>query len=410
MSRSQGFASHAARALVRHRFLLLGFLALFTFSRQSQLGAWDEAFYLAQMTSAVADGDLLLQNDLLAFAGDFPAKYRAITTVVGPGAVFNTFSVGPAVLHSAYTWPLLAERQVPVPPLLRSWLSLGGLAFMALTVMATSAALRRLGFSPTTSHVSAALAALFGPLALYGTRVTFGSHLPGALFASFLLLGLLLWRDEPRTRYALLAGLAAGLLVINRWQDALLVLGLVPAVLLAARTGGPDERRSRAWGLAIAGLAGAATVWIQLVAWRIQFGSWLLIPQGGAYMRWSEPQLAAFLLSTYHGLLPWMPGFALGLLGLGLSWVRASDPWEARLAGGLAVASAVAIYVSACPVDWWGGASFGPRRLASLTPVAALGLAALGRAGARTQSRLPRSRSRPGSCSWPAPSCPASTT
>jgi hypothetical protein len=43
----------------------------------------------------------------------------------------------------------------------------------------------------------------------------------------------------------------------------------------------------------------------------------------------------------------------------------------------LRIAIVVAIYVSACPQDWWAGAAFGPRRLSALTPLAAIGLAAV---------------------------------
>jgi hypothetical protein len=45
------------------------------------------------------------------------------------------------------------------------------------------------------------------------------------------------------------------------------------------------------------------------------------------------------------------------------------------LTAGLLLAVAVSIYVSSCPEDWWGRASYGPRRLSALTPLAALGLA-----------------------------------
>jgi len=70
-----------------------------------------------------------------------------------------------------------------------------------------------------------------------------------------------------------------------------------------------------------------------------------------------------------------MPGFALGLVGL--LWLRPAAPTPARrlFVLGLIALVPISIYLSACPNDWWGGDSLGPRRLASLTPLVALGLA-----------------------------------
>jgi hypothetical protein len=48
-----------------------------------------------------------------------------------------------------------------------------------------------------------------------------------------------------------------------------------------------------------------------------------------------------------------------------------------------------AVYVSACAEDWWGRDTFGPRRLTSLVPFAAVGLAFIfSRAGVKTRAAL----------------------
>ncbi len=90
-------------------------------------------------------------------------------------------------------------------------------------------------------------------------------------------------------------------------------------------------------------------------------------------MSWLSPAVVPLLFSSYHGLLPWAPGLALGIAALALG-LRARHRW---LIAAAAVASVLAIYVSACPEDWWGRDSFGPRRLASLAPIAAIGLGLL---------------------------------
>lgn len=240
---------------------------------------------------------------------------------------------------------------------------------LILTGLLANAAARRLGVSPSVSFMATTLVMLGGPLALYGTRFTLNAHLWSALLTALCLHQALVWLDDGRPLNALCLGLSAGLACVTRWQDAVLVAPLVLTALVVARPLSP----TRAGIGPIAGGA-ALAVSIQLLAWQIQFGAPLLVPQGAGYMRWLEPRIVPLVLSSYHGLVPWAPGLALGLVGLGFG-SSARIPWPERsLVGAMAVGAACALYVSACPVDWWARESFGPRRLASLTPFAAVGL------------------------------------
>jgi hypothetical protein len=364
----------ALRRLVgSHTALLVGVGLLFTFCRWPPLTGWDEGFYVAQLTSAIADRDLMLHNDLLLLANPLDQKLRMLTTIADDGALLNTFSIGPAVLHASYAWPLLVSSDRPVGRGLRVALALGSLALLMLTALAMIALCERLGFTRPVARVSAVLAIAFGPLALFGTRGAVNSHLPSALLAAVFCLALLAWIESAQPRYALAAGLAAGFLTITRWQDGLFLAALAPAAIVALTRG--DSRRLRAGGAALAAAGFGIVVGIQLVAWHVQFDHWLLVPQGGAYLHWTRPAILSLLLSGYHGLVPWMPGFALGLLGM--PWLKPAAPTLAHRLFVLGLISLVplAIYLSACPADWWGGESYGPRRLSALTPLVALGLA-----------------------------------
>jgi hypothetical protein len=352
----------------------VGFLLLFTFFRMARWTGWDEAFYLAQLTSVLWDGDLLLHNDLLDIDNPPALEVRALTTVLDSGALQNTFSVGPALIHAAYAWPLAFRPRDPAR--LRAVLAVGAMLIGVLTVLLTREVVR--GLLPgTPAGLAVALAVAGGPLALYGTREYLGSHLLSACLSALTLAAALFWLRSGAPRHALLLGLAAGLLVAIRWQDLLLAAAIVPALLLRLRE---DPGRRRVWGLAAAlGAFGLPTL-VQLGAWKAQYGVWWLIPQGPGYMRWTDPQLRHVLLSTFHGLLPWAPGFALGILAL-VRWAAARRPEAPRseraLAWGLVASAVGALYVCACVVDWWGGDAYGARRLASLTPLAAIGLAHL---------------------------------
>jgi hypothetical protein len=334
------------------------------------LRGWDEGFYLGQLTSVISDRDLLLQNDLLLLDNPFPDKFRALTDFGPTGSLDNTFGIGPALIQSVYAWPVLIRSRGTLPPGLRILLSLGSLALLALYALATMRVLGRFGFGLGLSLAATATGILSGPLALYGTRFAFSSHLPAAACAALMLLACLLWQESPDILRGSFLGLSAGLLVIVRWQDVALLLPVLLGALAVARRQG--------WGplLPVVG-AGAATVLVQCAAWRVQFGEWVLVPQGPGYL--GQAHLLPLLVSTYHGLVPWAPGLALGVAGLPLL-LRGQGGFRKVFLLGVLGSCLLSVLVSALPQDWWGGASYGPRRVASIAPMATLGLAAILRA------------------------------
>lgn len=357
-----------------HRWLLLGLLVLFTASRLSIMTGWDDTFYVAQLTSAVADHDLLLQDDLLAFPRPLGERLRSITTILDSGAVQNTFSVGFAVIHGTYAWPFIALSGERAGAGLRNLLALGSLAFLVIAVLATVRLLERWGFGAAVSRLATGIAFISSPLALFGTRVYLNSHLLSALLASLVFLAFLRMMQSGATSDAVLAGLASGFLVINRWQDGLLLVALLPALFVSlARP--PVERRLSLVALTAAAGSFASVSLLQMLAWRAQFSTWLLVPQGSGYIDWTAPHFIQMLLSPYHGVVLWAPGLALGLAVVAFLEPPAETPTVRRMRRGLLLALQLLVYIAAAPRDWWAGASYGPRRLTTLAPVAALGLA-----------------------------------
>jgi hypothetical protein len=348
----------------------VGALAIWVTFRFADLTGWDDTYYVAQLTSAVEDGDLLLQNDLLDTPRPEEASLRSVTTILESGAVQNTFGVGFAVVHGAYAWPTLALHPRRLLAL-RTILTFGSMALLVLTFLATSRVVARLGVSAASARLATTVALVSSPLAMYATRTYYCSHLASATLAALVMLGMLRWLEARRWQDAALTGLAAGLLVINRWQDACLLTVLLPAGFVVA---GSRRTRSTLGAVVVATGAAVAGGLAQLLAWRIQFGAWFLVPQGDSYLSWTRPRLIELLFSPYHGLLPWAPGLALGLAALALR------PAATALRGlrlGLILATILTLYVSALPHDWWGGNSYGPRRLSSLVPLAAIGLGLL---------------------------------
>jgi hypothetical protein len=109
----------------------------------------------------------------------------------------------------------------------------------------------------------------------------------------------------------------------------------------------------------------------QLLYWKLLYGSFLLVPQGGGYVDLGSPRIEEVLFSSRHGLLSWAPVLWLALAGLP-RFVRRSP----ALGGALAVSTGLALYVNASVFDWWAGASFGSRRFDGALAFFALGLAA----------------------------------
>jgi hypothetical protein len=188
-----------------------------------------------------------------------------------------------------------------------------------------------------------------------------------------------LWRRAPTLRAGALLGLAGGLVLLVRLQDAPLLLApygyLLWGVLAGETQLTPAPRR--AW-LAAGGVAAAATVVAflpQLAAWRLIYGTWLALP----YLQdhtpaffWLRPNLAGVLLSSARGLLVWHPVYALAALGLLLLARR-----ERALAALLAAALAADIYLVAAWWAWTQGDSFGGRMFISAMWIWGAGLAAL---------------------------------
>ncbi len=355
--------------LWRERWWLAAFVALLTFCRLPNVDGWDDAFYVGQLTSLLGDGDLRLQDDVVLVPKPLCEKDRVVTTVLPSGALANTFSVGPGLVLTPFTLPFVSKTSPPPWLPFRAASAFGAMSLLVLTAFVAVRVVGRLGVSAESARLATGLALLGCPLAVYATRSSLNAHAWGGLLLALVLHQALVWVESGRPRNAVALGLAAGLACVDRWQDAVVVAPIVAlAIAHAARSARPWQK-----GAALVAVAGSLAVACQLLAWWIQFGTPFLIPQGGAYMHWLSPALVPLVFSSYHGLVPWAPALALGLVALGLGLAR-DRPRGRWLVLGAAVGSALALYVSACPEDWWGRDSFGPRRLASLAPAAAIGL------------------------------------
>jgi hypothetical protein len=141
-------------------------------------------------------------------------------------------------------------------------------------------------------------------------------------------------------------------------------------------------RRAAATGIAGA-VAWLAAYTPQLAAYHAlngHFGPTHLVARK---MTWSSPHFFQVLLSPEHGFFIWTPLAVVALAGLGwLAVARRQDlPPESRYLAVLALLLvALQVYINGCVESWTVAGSFGQRRFVALTPLLAVGLAAMSRA------------------------------
>jgi hypothetical protein len=301
-----------------------------------------------------------------------PPYYLARATGIDPGGgeprFTSTFGPGPAIAAAPV---LLAARLLG--PLagdpVRAWYAakLAAALMSAGAVVATWLACRRLA-SPGAALALAVAVALGTPL-WSSTSQALWQHAPNTLFLALGALALLEARE--RWRDAALAGLALAAATACRPTSALFVLAAGLFLVLT---------RPRH---ALAFAAGALPVLAALAAWNHHaFGSalasgQLLIGRSVALQKTGSPDvwqtpllegLAGVLFSPSRGLLVFCPFLALAAWGA----VAAFRRRELAPLLPLALGAAAVVVVEAKWFDWWGGWSYGPRRLGDLAPLLAL--------------------------------------
>jgi len=342
----------------------------------------DARSYFAYLPSIVLDGDLDLTNqfEVLRPEGGDP---RYPFGVGANGYAANPFPVGPALLWlpgylvglgldtaaDAMGW----DTGTPGYGLFAAW----GAALSAILLVGVGAELsRRLARDIVGRRyaLTATMLVWFGTPALYYSMIApLYSHAV-AWFAAALTLWLG-WRAVRASRVSetawpwFVTGVAGGLLVAIRLQDAPVLFVPIGLAALAARDA-PAVARSAA-----AMLGGGVVGYLpQAYTWFALHGE--IIPRQGLGEpgAFSLSRLAAILFSTgYEGWLSWTPLAAAALIGLWLIG-RGPFPTAERNVALAALAAAVALVVIDVIHPYGQGAAFGARRYVTLTPCLILGI------------------------------------
>ncbi len=356
------------------------------------IAAGDGHMHFLITRSIVFDRDLDFDNDLARF-GDPWNQPRTITgkknvmQQIGPSLIWApilALAHGAALVGNAFGagieinggYSLFHQRILFASSVVFAWLAIGfGIACA-----------RRLG-AGAWAATWAGVAVLFGTtLTYYATYMPSYAHAMDAAACAIFLARWTLTLGELRWRRYVELGVWLGVATMVRVQD--LGFGVVLAlelVLLAWRSRDPRVLARGALSLAI-----ALVMFVpQLYVWNEFYGSWLTTPQGPGQMRYGHPMVMELLFSSRNGWLSSHPIAYLGVIGLAVGAIAGKrlGPHVRLVCGALLAAVAIQVYVNSVTYEWWSGASFGQRRMASSTLPNLVGVALLLHACSRLARR-----------------------
>ena len=368
-------------------------LALVEFSSIESRRMGDGFFYYAWLQSVWKDGDVDFGNEYRQYG---LAEEPSVAVPLDTGYRRNNFSIGPAVLWSPfflagdlYARATGSEDLTGFGPVHQRFVAFGTLVYGFAAVLLVHALLLR--YLPAGSALAGALLMwLATPLHWYMLYQPMMSHALATFTAA---LFLWLWdrnRSTPSSAWTAALGVALGLAVLVRWQNAVLVLLPGFDALRRLRADGLAAGTAAQWrSWLVLGGATLFTVLPQMLAWKTIFGVFVLTtpPQGADYVRFTRPFVLETLFSSRHGLLSWTPVAWLGLLGFLPLARRKQEPRLPVLP--LVAVLAIMTYVNMSVGDWWGGGAFGARRFDAALPILAIGVAASFEALTRALARHP---------------------
>jgi hypothetical protein len=340
----------------------------------------DGVFYYAYLPALCLDHTLDLRSQYQQYPHAWLQSYWVDLNV--PGRPRNWFPIGPAMLWSPFF--LLGQEVAKLagdtgtPPGYSAYQFAFVFAGTLLYALAGLLILYRIlkdYFSPPVAFLSVTGIWLATFLIYYSTIDASYSHALDFFMACVVLQAWLAWRKEPeRIARGIGLGILIALAALVRWQS--LALFLFPASDLlslgwARRPVGPAKsfRIAASRLLLISVVAVGVFFAVQNPVWKVVNGQGIL--SFGLRGDWKNPFFWNALFSARNGLFTWTPIAWFCVAGFVLLIRR-----EPRLASVFLVFFAFQVYISTVHGVWYGGDSYGARRLSSALPMLAFGLGA----------------------------------
>ncbi len=363
----------------------------------TRLAASDEIEFFSWLRSAAFDRDVDFRDEYQTFYDAAPDrlagfKLTFLDLVNEAGRAPNFAPIGTAILWAPfYAAGHLAAMLIGAPRdgyshpyvVAVTWASaLYGFAALLLT----GSIVRQIVGRGAVATIAIAIGT---PLIFYMYVAPGFSHACSAFAVSLFLWTWLRVRSTWSMQGLVALGVTGALLPMVREQDVFFLAGpaidFVRSIALARRAddAGASDRRRFADPLraAAAGAAAFALAYLpQLLAYQALNGHPTPTRLVMRKMTWTSPHLLGVLISPQHGFFVWTPLAAVACVGLArlaagrVPIVHRDARWIAVLA---LVMIALQAYVSGCVESWTVAGSFGQRRFVAVTPLLALGLAAI---------------------------------
>jgi len=349
---------------------------LFTAKQRPLVRGVDNNYYFFWLPSVLIDHDLDFSNQVQdSHSLDEEDKKTFFAEPLSPvGLNYNKFPLGWALTSAP--WFLAAQGLDAIwgkggntgwEPVYQIALWLGQLVYAGLGLWYAFCVLRHY-FAPTVAAYAVLIGWLASPLLYYQTvGLSMVHSVVFSLVAYGSWLGIKIAQGNGARRSFFYLGAVAGLLLVTRYTTVFYLF--FPLVCLV-RFFRSDAVVARKGDCAVLLVCGALPpILLQMGAWKIMFGSWLVYSYGGEGFYWLRPSLIRVLFSPLHGLFYWHPLLLVGMAGLvGWAYVeRQVRPW---------CFSFLAMWlVNGAWWCWWFAHSFGNRSFEGAVLFAMGGLA-----------------------------------
>lgn len=363
-------------------FFFLNLVAvLFKNPFQTAIHGWDNSFYYFWLRSPFVGGDFdfrddIKETDTLNWKG--AKELASHQPVTATGLLPNKYGIGWAL--SSVPFYLLAEAIVRFlngfgvnivrdgyGPTYQFMILLGQFLYGGFSLYLSYGVLRK-WFDKETALIGVLLTWSCGFLFFYQVyELSMAHNITYFAMAAAYFFAHRVEQDGRTNLQCVLLGISSGLLVISRYQAVLYLL--YPCLVVWRIVARDRKALRRVWLCAASAML---VISLQMGAWRIVYGSWLVYSYGNEAFNWLNPQIWNVLFSPFHGLFYWSPIYVLSFLGLVHFITRQGGlPW-----------SFLIIFLCVCLVNaswwiWWFGWAFGARAFEGCVLFFMIGTAAL---------------------------------
>ncbi|MBU2529531.1 MAG: hypothetical protein KKD35_00700, partial [Elusimicrobia bacterium] len=329
----------------------------------------DSATTFSYLQSVFEDGDMFFGDEYEEF--NVPPKWSRLSnkhfpinmTPIGSAVLWTPFYLAGKLIYDHLS-VIGIELDNKILTMLM-FLHFGSIFYGTLSILIWFNICRKL--FDTKSAVIAIFAVVFGTSFFYyyfwaGTM----SHIPSVFMASVFIY---VWHNTKPAKNRkwhqwMLLGAIAGMSGLIRWQDFFIAAIIIPEVFNEFIIRKKIKRFIKVSFLF--SIPSIALLLLQFIIWYKIYGSFLKIPQRQHLISWFSPKIGDLFFSSYHGLFFTTPIYFLIFIGLFLLWKK-----DRMMTFSFVIVFLIQFYFDSV-FNWWGGHSFGVRRLINCSIISAV--------------------------------------